>query len=204
MRMNPHSCVRAMMRRKKMKKLMAMLVLAATICMAVAGCGKKADDKTQETVKAAETAPDGSAVTEAAAEVETNAENGLPANRQPDATAPVVDTVMVYAMVNGKMSQVMDSVEELNEQTLLDKLIELGTVAEGTTLVSFEKVDTGETVLAGPGAPEGQDTMAVQDGALTLSGFKPGEGLDEATAEKAVADTYAANFELNQCTVTLQ
>lgn len=204
MRMNPHSCVRAMMRRKKMKKLMAMLVLAATICMAVAGCGKKADDKTQETVKAAETAPDGSAVTEAVAEVETNAENGLPANRQPDATAPVVDTVMVYAMVNGKMSQVMDSVEELNEQTLLDKLIELGTVAEGTTLVSFEKVDTGETVLAGPGAPEGQDTMAVQDGALTLSGFKPGEGLDEATAEKAVADTYAANFELNQCTVTLQ
>ena len=172
--------------------------------MAVAGCGKKADDKTQETVKAAETAPDGSAVTEAAAEAETNAENGLPANRQPDATAPVVDTVMVYAMVNGKMSQVMDSVEELNEQTLLDKLIELGTVAEGTTLVSFEKVDTGETVLAGPGAPEGQDTMAVQDGALTLSGFKPGEGLDEATAEKAVADTYAANFELNQCTVTLQ
>ena len=111
---------------------------------------------------------------------------------------------MVYAMVNGKMSQVMDSVEELNEQTLLDKLIELGTVAEGTTLVSFEKVDTGETVLAGPGAPEGQDTMAVQDGVLTLSGFKPGEGLDEATAEKAVADTYAANFELNQCTVTLQ
>lgn len=187
-----------------MKKLMAMLVLAATICMAVAGCGKKADDKTQETVKAAETAPDGSAVTEAAAEVETDAENGLPANRQPDATAPVVDTVMVYAMVNGKMSQVMDSVEELNEQTLLDKLIELGTVAEGTTLVSFEKVDTGETVLAGPGAPEGQDTMVVQDGALTLSGFKPGEGLDEATAEKAVADTYAANFELNQCTVTLQ
>lgn len=187
-----------------MKKLMAMLVLAVTICMAVAGCGKKADDKTQETVKAAETAPDGSAVTEAAAEVETNAENGLPANRQPDATAPVVDTVMVYAMVNGKMSQVMDSVEELNEQTLLDKLVELGTVAEGTTLVSFEKVDTGETVLAGPGAPEGQDTMAVQDGALTLSGFKPGEGLDEATAEKAVADTYAANFELNQCTVTLQ
>lgn len=187
-----------------MKKLMAMLVLAVTICMAVAGCGKKADDKTQETVKAAETAPDGSVVTEAAAEVETNAENGLPANRQPDATAPVVDTVMVYAMVNGKMSQVMDSVEELNEQTLLDKLIELGTVAEGTTLVSFEKVDTGETVLAGPGAPEGQDTMAVQDGALTLSGFKPGEGLDEATAEKAVADTYAANFELNQCTVTLQ
>ena len=110
-----------------MKKLMAMLVLAATICMAVAGCCKKADDQTQETVKAAETAPDGSAVTKAAAEVETNAENGLPANRQPDATAPVVDTVMVYAMVNGKMSQVMDSVEELNEQTLLDKLVELGT-----------------------------------------------------------------------------
>lgn len=187
-----------------MKKLMAMLVLAATICMAVAGCGKKADDKTQETVKAAETAPDGSAVTEAAAEVETNAENGLPANRQPDATAPVVDTVMVYAMVNGKMSQVMDSVEELNEQALLDKLIELGTVAEGTTLVSFETVDTGETEMAGPGAADGQETVTVKDGVLTLSGFKPGEGLDEATAEKAVADTYAANFELNQCTVTLQ
>lgn len=198
MRIYPHSHVPDDDEEKKMKKLMAMLVLAATICMAVAGCGKKADDQTQET------APDGSAVTKAAAEVETNAENGLPANRQPDATAPVVDTVMVYAMVNGKMSQVMDSVEELNEQTLLDKLIELGTVAEGTTLVSFEKVDTGETVLAGPGAPEGQDTMAVQDGVLTLSGFKPGEGLDEATAEKAVADTYAANFELNQCTVTLQ
>lgn len=186
-----------------MKKLMAMLVLAATICMAAAGCGKKADDKAQETVKAAETAPDGSAVTTAAAE-ETNAENGLPANRQPDATAPVVDTVMVYAMVNGKMSQVMDSVEELNEQTLLDKLIELGTVADGTTLVSFETVDTGETEMAGPGAAEGQETVAVKDGVLTLSGFKPGEGLDEATAEKAVADTYAANFELNQCTVTLQ
>lgn len=188
-----------------MKKFMAMLVLAATLCVTVAGCGKKAENttKTEDTTKA-ETAPDGSAVTTAAAEEETNPENGLPANRQPDPTAPVVDTVMVYAMVNGKMSQVMDSVDELTEQSLLDKLIELGTVGEGTTLVSFEKVDTGETELAGPGAAEGQDTVAVQNGELTPSNFKPGEGLDEATAEKAVADTYAANFELNQVNVTLQ
>lgn len=181
-----------------MKKLMAMLVLAATICIAAAGCGKKSESAKSET------APDGSAVTTAAAEEETNPENGLPLNRQPDPDAPVVDTVMVYAMINGKMSQVMDSVDELSEQSLLDKLIELGTVGEGTTLVSFEKVDTGETELAGPGAADGESTVSVQNGELTLSNFKPGDGLDEATAKKAVADTYAANFELNQCTVTLQ
>ncbi len=179
-----------------MKKLMVMLVLAAAICMMAAGCGKKSSKS--------ETAPDGSVVTTAAEEAETNPENGLPLNRQPDATAPVVDTVMVYGMVNGKMSQIMDSVDELTEQSLLDKLIELGTVGEGTTLVSFEKKDTGETALAGPGASDGENTVSVQDGVLTLSNFKPGDGLDEETAKKAVADTYAANFELNQCTVTLQ
>ncbi len=183
-----------------MKKFIMMLMLAVT-ALAVVGCGSKTT-KEDETSKV-ETAPDGSVVTESTAE-ETNPENGLPLSKQPDPTAPVVDTVVVYAVVNGQMSQVMDSVDELTEQSLLDKLIELGTVGASTQLVSFETVDTGETHEAGPGAADATAAVSVKNGTLVLSNFAAGEGLDEEASKKAVADTFALNFELNECVVTIQ
>ncbi len=184
-----------------MKKFIMMLMLAASV-LAIVGCGSKSTKKDDSSSKV-ETAPDGSIMTESTAE-ETNPENGLPLSKQPDPNAPVVDTVVVYAVVNGQMSQVMDSVDELTEQSLLDKLIELGTVGATTKLVSFETAETGETHEAGPGAPDGAATVSVKNGTLVLSDFAAGESLDEETSKKAVADTFALNFELSECTVTIQ
>lgn len=181
-----------------MKKFIAMIMLAATV-LAVVGCGSKTkDDKGSAKT---ETAPDGSVIEETTME-ETNPENGLPLSKQPDPNAPVVDTVVVYAVVNNKMSQVMDSVDELTDQSLLDKLIELGTVGASTKLVSFSTEETGETQAAGPGAEA--STVAIKKGILVLSDFSAGEGLDEETAKKAAADTFALNFELSGCDITIQ
>jgi hypothetical protein len=188
-----------------MKKFIAMLLLAITV-FSVVGCGssksKSRNDKTA-TEKTKETAPDGSNVTETTVE-ETNPDNGLPLSKQPDPNAPVVDTVVVYAIVNGSLSQVMDSVDELTDQALLDKLIELGTVGGKTTLVSFETEETGETQPAGPGATENQQTITIKKGKLVLSNFEPGENFDEETAKQAVADTFALNYELSECEVTIE
>ncbi|OON86435.1 hypothetical protein BXO88_07940 [Oribacterium sp. C9] len=181
-----------------MKKFIAMIMLAATV-LAVVGCGSKSKND-RESAKT-ETAPDGSVVQETTME-ETNPENGLPLSKQPDPNAPIYDTVVVYAIVNQKMSQVMDSVDELTEQSLLDKLIELGTVGASTKLVSFETEETGETQEAGPGAEA--STIAIKKGTLVLSDFSAGEGLDEETAKQAVADTFTLNFELSGCDVTIQ
>ncbi len=183
-----------------MKKFIMMLMLAASV-LAIVGCGSKA--KKDDSSSKVETAPDGSVIEESTAE-ETNPDNGLPLSKQPDPNAPVVDTIVVYAIVNGQMSQVMDSVDELTEQSLLDKLIELGTVGASTKLVSFETAETGETHEAGPGAPDGAASVSVKSGTLVLSDFAAGEGLDEEASKKAVADTFALNFELSDCTVTIQ
>lgn len=184
-----------------MKKFLAMLMLVTAV-LAVVGCGSKTKSNDEKASKV-ETAPDGSVITESTAE-ETNPENGLPLSKQPDPNAPVVDTVVVYAVVNDQMSQVMDSVDELTEESLLDKLVELGTVGAGTRIVSFETEETGETHEAGPGAPEGSATTSVKKGTLVLSGFSAGAGLDEETAKQAVADTFALNYELSECTVTIE
>ena len=192
-----------------MKKLIATIALLTMVCTMVIGCGgKKSSDQTtaaaQSGAATGETDPEGNPVTEeASTEEETNPENGLPLSKQPDPTAPVLDTVIVMAPVNGKISRVMDAVDELTEESLLTKLIELGTVADGTTFVSFDTSDTGKTQLAGPGGAAGE-TVAVKNGKLVLSGFKPGDGLDEATAKLAVADTYAENFDLDEVDVELQ
>ena len=188
-----------------MKKFIAMLLLAITV-LSVVGCGSsKSKSRNDETAKekTGETAPDGSNVTESTEE-ETNPDNGLPLSKQPDPNAPVVDTVVVYAIVNGSMSQVMDSVDELTEQALLDKLIELGTVGASTKLVSFETEETGETQPAGPGATADQQTLTIKKGKLVLSNFAAGENFDEETAKQAVADTFALNYELSECEVVIE
>ncbi|SFG12870.1 LptM family lipoprotein [Oribacterium sp. WCC10] len=182
-----------------MKKFIAMLMIAVTV-LAVVGCGSKSKEENES---ASETliAPDGSIVQETTQE-ETNPENGLPLSKQPDPNAPVVDTVVVYAIVNGNMSQVMDSVDKLTEESLLDKLIELGTVGSSTKLVSFNTEETGETQEAGPGSSD--KTISIKNGVLVLSDFSAGKGLDEETAKKAVADTFTLNYELSGCTVEIQ
>lgn len=182
-----------------MKKLLVMLLLATAV-VTVAACGKKSSSEASETTQVTK---DGPSETAPAVE-ETNPENGLPLSKQPDPNAPVLDTIMVEAPVNGKLSQVMDAVDKLTEQSLLDKLIALGTVGEGTELVSFTTEDTDETVSAGPGAPSGEADKKVQNGKLVLKNFTPGAGLTEEDAKNAVIHTYTADFELGQCTLELQ
>lgn len=167
-----------------MKRYISLLMIMIASALILAGCGSKKPQETSEDVSVEE----------------TNPENGLPLSKQPDATAPVLASVMVVAPVEGKLSNVMDAVDELTEESLLEKLVELGTLGEGTTLVSFEVKETGETKPAGPGG----GTLEVKNGELKLKDFKAGEGLKEDEAKKAVADTYLANFELSECEVIIE
>ena len=187
-----------------MKKFLVMLLLATAV-VTVAACGKKSTSKANGAQDSGNGAPVSSETqTNESTPEETNPENGLPLSKQPDPTAPVLHTIMVEAPVNGKLSQVMDAVETLTEQTLLEKLISLGTVGEGTTVVSFTTEETGETMAAGPGAPAGETEKKVKNGKLVLKNFTPGAGLTEEDAKNAVIHTYVADFELGQCTLEIQ
>ena len=57
-------------------------------------------------------------------------------------------TISVYS-INDEgtgLIQNMDALEELTEQGLVDKLIEYGTLDEGTTIISLDKADTSAVV----------------------------------------------------------
>ena len=83
---------------------------------------------------------------EAAATAETVAQGGqLVEGKVP---GPEEVTISVYS-INDEgtgLIQNMDALEELTEQGLVDKLIEYGTLDEGTTIISLDKADTSAVV----------------------------------------------------------
>lgn len=173
-----------------MKKMRWMLAVMLGAMLALSACGSK---KSETETTGAAGAP---GVVMETTEEETNPENGLPLSKQPDPTAPVLASIVVYAPdENGKISGVMDAADELTEQNVLDLLVAHGTLAEGVKFVSLDKKDSAETAAVGPGASS-DSTEKLQDGTLTLEGFAAGSGLDEETAKQAVIDTFKENYEL--------
>ena len=151
--------------------------------------------------------PQGSAAgepmeTSASVPEETNPENGLPLSKQPDATAPVLASIIVYAPEkDGSIKGQMEAAEELNGENVVALLVEKGTLEEGARFVSLEEKDSDETAAAGPGA---DSAASIKNGTVTLSGFAPGAGLGEDTAKQAVIDTFRENFELGAVELRLQ
>lgn len=187
------------MRKEENEMRRFMIVLAMTmmtaLCMNACG-GKNAAGETQGSAAGEPTE------TSASMPEETNPENGLPLSKQPDATAPVLASVIVYAPEkDGSIRGQMEAAAELNGENVVALLVERGTLAEGARFVSMEEKDSDETAAAGPGA---DSSASVKNGTVTLSGFAPGTGLSEDTAKQAVIDTFRENFELGAVELRLQ
>ncbi|MGN8818812.1 hypothetical protein ACTNEN_10920 [Oribacterium sp. HCP28S3_H8] len=179
-----------------MKKYLLMLLIATGVMMTAAACGGKSGASV-ETTAAGPSAPESTAE-------ETDPDNGMPLSKQPDPTAEVLASIVVYAPDDsGKVSEIMDAASELTEANVIDLLKQHGTIGDSTTFVSLDTEDTKETVAAGPGVSS-TDSQTVKNGTLTLSGFTAGKGLDEATAKQAVIDTFAANFGLGSVKLVLK
>lgn len=142
-----------------MKKSM-MYMAAAFMAVSLAAC-------TPTTEKQAETAQ--------TVEMET----GGASDKVPDATAPVLETVVIYRVEDGKLKQIMDGVETLDAESLAAKMVELEVLPEGTEVVSYE-ADGGQATLNLSQAPEDlSDT-------------------DKELFFEAVAQTFVQNMELTE------
>ncbi len=89
-------------------------------------------------------------------------------------------TISVYSINEDEtgLVQNMDSLEEMTDQGLVDKLIEYGILDEGTTILSFEKTDNSGIV----------NLSAIPD-------YDGDEFYTKATLE-ALINTYIENYEL--------
>lgn len=171
-----------------MKKIMYILCLALCLAAMLSACGSGKKQTTGSSAAAEETL-----------------QNGYPASKQPDPTAPKLAGVVIYLPgKDGKLSGEMDAVAELNAESLLDKLVELGVVKQGVQLLSYDTEQVaGETVQAGPGAAA--DDSQAQKGKLTLSGFAAGAACSsDEQAKEAVQKTFIENFSLQDCELVLQ
>ncbi len=180
----------------KMKKMRWLMAVALGLMLALSACGS---DKKES---AAESTPEQGMVMETTEE-ETNPENGLPLSKQPDPTAPVLASIVVYVPeADGKLSGIMDAADELTEQNVLELMVSHGVLAEGVKFVSLDKSDSAETVAAGPGASS-EDAEKIQNGTLTLEGFQAADGVDEELAKQAVIETFKENYKLGDVTLVL-
>ncbi|MCD8121732.1 MAG: hypothetical protein LUE65_05755 [Clostridiales bacterium] len=105
-----------------------------------------------------------------------------------------------------KLEGTMETIPEMTEQAIVDKLIEYGVLDEGTTVVSFSREGTPASKDVGPGIitetipgmPE-TESPTKEYGVLELNQFP-----DDAFQEKklqAVADTFIENFDVLYMTI---
>ena len=181
---------------KTMKKCFWMILLLTAALLSA--CGGKEGGKRK--------APDAAAMPSAAPSTpeETNPENGLPLSKQPDPTAPVLESIVIYAPDGqGKIIEKMEAAEKLTEEAIVKLLVEDGTLKEGAKFVSMEQTDSAETRMAGPGVKDSGGSK-VKNATVTISGFAPGKGLDEETAKQAVSDSFRENYQLNEVELVLK
>lgn len=128
---------------------------------------------------------------------QTEAANGV-SDKRPDPTAPKLDVVSVYTVSEdgSKLEGTMDAVEELNEQTLVDLLVQYGVLAEGTKAVSFAAEGEASSVESGPGASA--ENSLKEYGTLELDQF-PEE--QKEMKLQAVANTFIENMNVVYLTI---
>lgn len=113
-------------------------------------------------------------------QVMETAPTGGASDKVPDPNVEPVDIISVYYQNEEKtgLNKEMDSVEKLDAQALLDKLVEYGQFSEGIRVISFDKVE--------------------KVGTLDLSELPQLDEQDMALAVVSVGNTFIENFELDE------
>ena len=108
------------------------------------------------------------------------AETGGASDKVPDPNVEPVDIVSIYSQNQEKtgLNKEMDSVEKLEAQALVDKLVEYGQLPEGTKAISFE--------------------MKEKVGTLDLSDLPQLDEKDMALTVISIGNTFIENFELDE------
>ncbi len=134
------------------------------------------------------------------------AANGI-ADKNPDPTAPELDVVSIYTVSEdgARLEGTMDAVEELNENTLIDLLIQYEVLAEGTEVISFSaegepaSKEVGPGVAAVPGAEKESNTK--EYGVLDLNQFP---NVKDDMLLQAVANTFIENMGVVYLTISVE
>lgn len=173
-----------------MKKLV-MGLLGAMMILSLAACTPTTEKNKTGEVKEPE-----------AEVVETTADAGpgVVTGRPVDQDAPDLTMVSVYSLSEdgSKIQSNMDSVEDLEEQSLTDLLVRYGVLDEGTEAVSFKAEGSAESQEAGPGVTA--DTSIAAKGTLELSQF-PTDNREKRL--QAVANTFCENMNVEILTVVV-
>lgn len=111
------------------------------------------------------------------------AESGGAFDKVPDSNAAPMEAVSLYAPDGaGKLKKTMGEVVELDAQELVDRLIGLGVLDEGTEVLGYETEGEAVAAAAGPGA----GVAGAADGTDSASGA--GAGTDGAGASGEPGD----------------
>lgn len=171
-----------------MKKLV-MGLLGAMMILSLAAC-----TPTTEKNKTGETKAQQEEVTETT----EDAGPGVVTGRPVDQDAPDLTMVSVYSVSEdgSKIQGTMDSVETLDEQSLVDLLVQYGVLDDGTKAVSFQTEGTVASKEAGPGVSA--DSTMAEKGTLELSQV-PSENQEKVL--QAVANTFCENMNVASLTI---
>lgn len=129
--------------------------------------------------------------------------NGI-ADKNPDPTAPELDVVSIYTVSEdgSRLEGTMDAVEELNEQTLVDLLVQYGVLEDGTKAVNFTAEGEPASGEVGPGmvAPAGftVESNLKEYGTLELNQFPTDQ---KELKLQAVANTFIENMDVIYLTI---
>ncbi len=126
--------------------------------------------------------------------------------KRPDPNAPVLDVVSIYTVSEdgSKLEGTMDAVEELNENTLIELLIQYGVLAEGTTAVSFSAEGEPSSQAVGPGvaaAAADSSSNTKEYGVLDLNQFPD---VKDDMLLQAVANTFIENMDVVYMTISVE
>lgn len=131
------------------------------------------------------------------------AKNGI-ADKNPDPDAPKLEVVSVYTVSEDgtKLDATMEAIEEKNEQTLVDLLVQYGVLEEGTKALGFTAEGEPASKEVGPAmvAPPGFEVESnlKEYGTLNLSQLPSG---DQEMKLQAVANTFIENMSVIYLTV---
>lgn len=137
---------------------------------------------------------------------ETQAANPASYAKNPDPTAPDLEVVSIYTVSadGSKLEGTMDSVEELNAESLAALLVQYGVLEEGTEVISYTAEGQPASEEVGPGVVKIPGVVIESDtkeyATLNLSQI-PDDGKDDMVLN-AIARTYLEN--MNVVYITIQ
>lgn len=183
------------MKKTIMRLIGAMMILSLAACTPTTEKNKTGEVKQTE---AAQTTAQGTATGGSKQPLKS----GVATDKIPDMTAPNLDIISIYHVSEdgSSLAGTMESVEEMDAQTLVDLLIQYGVLPEGTEAVSFEAEGEPASKEVGPGmvAPPGFEIPSnmKENGTLELT-----RADEDALRLQAVANTFCENMDVIYLTI---